>query len=120
MCACACFSVYKIDLLKGRVSTLAGVGAQGTDKDGGATGPQQPISSPWDVTLGTAGESRDSVLTFVFFLHAPTRPVSPEREVSPTLCLGVPGRRWVPPFLRPQLSEMEMKVKEGKSANDRN
>lgn len=64
VCACARFSVYKIDLLKGRVSTLAGVGAQGTDKDGGATGPQQPISSPWDVTLGTAGESRDSVLTF--------------------------------------------------------
>ena len=51
------FSVSQIDLLEGRVSTLAGVGAQGTDKEGGAMGPQQPISSPWDVTLGTAGES---------------------------------------------------------------
>lgn len=51
------FSVYQIDLLEGRVSTLAGVGAQGTDREGGAMGPQQPISSPWDVTLGTAGKS---------------------------------------------------------------
>uniref|UniRef100_A0A3B4WVP0 NHL repeat containing 2 n=1 Tax=Seriola lalandi dorsalis TaxID=1841481 RepID=A0A3B4WVP0_SERLL len=46
--------VRKIDLLEGRVSTLAGIGVQGTDKEGGAMGPQQPISSPWDVTLGTA------------------------------------------------------------------
>lgn len=46
----------QIDLLERRVSTLAGVGAQGTDKEGGAMGPQQPISSPWDVTLGSAGE----------------------------------------------------------------
>ncbi|TMS22654.1 NHL repeat-containing protein 2 [Larimichthys crocea] len=45
--------IRKIDLLEERVSTLAGVGTQGTDQDGGATGPQQPISSPWDVTLGT-------------------------------------------------------------------
>ncbi|KAM9337013.1 NHL repeat-containing protein 2 [Symphorus nematophorus] len=54
--------IRKIDLLEGRVSTLAGVGAQGTDKDGGATGPQQPISSPWDVMLGTAGGVEDNVL----------------------------------------------------------
>ncbi|XP_041818492.1 NHL repeat-containing protein 2 [Chelmon rostratus] len=54
--------IRKIDLLEGRVSTLAGVGTQGTDKDGGATGPQQPISSPWDVTLGTAGGVEDNVL----------------------------------------------------------
>lgn len=47
----------QIDLLEGRVSTLAGVGVQGTDKEGGAMGPQQPISSPWDLTLGSAGES---------------------------------------------------------------
>lgn len=61
-CVFLCFSVYQIDLLEGRVSTLAGVGTQGTDKDGGATGPQQPISSPWDVTLGTAGEFCDGVI----------------------------------------------------------
>ncbi|KAG7507806.1 NHL repeat-containing protein 2 [Solea senegalensis] len=54
--------IRKIDLLEGRVSTLAGVGAQGTDKEGGAMGPQQPISSPWDVTLGTAGGGEDNVL----------------------------------------------------------
>ncbi|XP_038591166.1 NHL repeat-containing protein 2 [Micropterus salmoides] len=54
--------IRKIDLLEGRVSTLAGVGAQGTDRVGGAMGPQQPISSPWDVTLGTVGGVEDNVL----------------------------------------------------------
>ncbi|KAL7371562.1 hypothetical protein ABVT39_001102 [Epinephelus coioides] len=54
--------IRKIDLSEGRVSTLAGVGSQGTDKEGGAMGPQQPISSPWDVTLGTAGGDEDNVL----------------------------------------------------------
>ncbi|XP_029933535.1 NHL repeat-containing protein 2 isoform X2 [Myripristis murdjan] len=54
--------IRKVDLLKGQVSTLAGVGAQGTDKEGGAMGPQQPISSPWDVSLGTAGGVEDNVL----------------------------------------------------------
>uniref|UniRef100_A0A8C3AMM1 NHL repeat-containing protein 2 n=1 Tax=Cyclopterus lumpus TaxID=8103 RepID=A0A8C3AMM1_CYCLU len=54
--------IRKIDLLERRVSTLAGVGAQGTDKEGGAMGPQQPISSPWDVTLGTAGGAEGNVL----------------------------------------------------------
>ncbi|XP_042623772.1 NHL repeat-containing protein 2-like [Cyprinus carpio] len=47
--------VRKINLSEGKVSTLAGTGIQGTDKEGGAPGPQQPISSPWDVTLGNAG-----------------------------------------------------------------
>ncbi|XP_051959095.1 NHL repeat-containing protein 2 [Xyrauchen texanus] len=47
--------IRKIDLLEGKVSTLAGIGLQGTDKEGGAPGSQQPISSPWDVTLGNAG-----------------------------------------------------------------
>ncbi|CAB1434498.1 unnamed protein product [Pleuronectes platessa] len=54
--------IRKIDLLEGRVSTLAGTGVQGTDKEGGAAGPQQPISSPWDVILGTAGGVEDNVL----------------------------------------------------------
>ncbi|KAK6302166.1 hypothetical protein J4Q44_G00282190 [Coregonus suidteri] len=54
--------IRKIDLLEGQVSTLAGVGFQGTDKEGGAMGPQQPISSPWDVALGTAGGEEDNVL----------------------------------------------------------
>ncbi|XP_067286480.1 NHL repeat-containing protein 2 isoform X2 [Pseudorasbora parva] len=47
--------VRKINLSEGIVSTLAGTGVQGTDKEGGALGPQQPISSPWDVTLGNTG-----------------------------------------------------------------
>ncbi|KAF7666538.1 hypothetical protein LDENG_00102920 [Lucifuga dentata] len=54
--------IRKVDLLEGRVSTLAGVGVQGTDKEGGAMGPQQPISSPWDVCLGTAGGAEENVL----------------------------------------------------------
>ncbi|CAN9509252.1 unnamed protein product [Ophioblennius macclurei] len=54
--------IRKIDLALGKVSTLAGVGTQGNDREGGAPGPQQPISSPWDVTLGTAGGVEDNVL----------------------------------------------------------
>ncbi|XP_056897596.1 NHL repeat-containing protein 2 [Takifugu flavidus] len=54
--------IRKIDLSAGKVSTLAGTGEQGTDKDGGAPGPEQPISSPWDVTLGTAGGDEGNVL----------------------------------------------------------
>lgn len=51
-----CLCLGQIDLSGGRVSTIAGAGVQGTDREGGAVGVQQPISSPWDVTLGTAGE----------------------------------------------------------------
>ncbi|XP_029540314.2 NHL repeat-containing protein 2 [Oncorhynchus nerka] len=54
--------IRKIDLLEGQVSTLAGVGFQGTDMEGGAMGPQQPISSPWDLALGTAGGEEDNML----------------------------------------------------------
>ncbi|KAM9424238.1 NHL repeat-containing protein 2 [Pholidichthys leucotaenia] len=54
--------IRKIDLSEGRVSTLAGVGVQGTDKEGGAMGLEQPISSPWDMTLGSAGGTEDNVL----------------------------------------------------------
>lgn len=35
---------------------------QGTDKEGGAMGLQQPISSPWDIVLGTAGEDFSSIM----------------------------------------------------------
>ncbi|CAL9699684.1 unnamed protein product [Knipowitschia caucasica] len=54
--------IRKIDLLNEKVSTLAGVGVQGTDKEGGAMGPEQPISSPWDLALGTAGGEDGNVL----------------------------------------------------------
>ncbi|KAL2078024.1 hypothetical protein ACEWY4_025709 [Coilia grayii] len=54
--------IRKIDLSEGKVTTIAGLGVQGTDKEGGAMGPHQPISSPWDVALGTAGGMEDGVL----------------------------------------------------------
>ncbi|TSK14751.1 NHL repeat-containing protein 2 [Bagarius yarrelli] len=54
--------IRKIDLSEKKVITLAGIGIQGTDKEGGAMGLQQPISSPWDIVLGTAGGPEDNVL----------------------------------------------------------
>ncbi|KAI5103328.1 NHL repeat-containing protein 2, partial [Silurus meridionalis] len=54
--------IRKIDLSERRVTTLAGIGMQGTDKVGGAVGLQQPISSPWDIVLGTAGGAKDNVV----------------------------------------------------------
>lgn len=56
--------IRKIDLQAEKVSTVAGIGIQGTDKEGGAEGEQQPISSPWDVTFGTSGSEvqRDDIL----------------------------------------------------------
>ena len=32
--------------------TMAGTGVQGLDLEGGHPGREQPINSPWDVTLG--------------------------------------------------------------------
>ncbi|CAK6436090.1 unnamed protein product [Pipistrellus nathusii] len=56
--------IRKIDLEAEMVSTVAGIGIQGTDKEGGANGEQQPISSPWDVILGSSGSEvqRDDIL----------------------------------------------------------
>uniref|UniRef100_A0A8C5LIU1 NHL repeat-containing protein 2 n=1 Tax=Jaculus jaculus TaxID=51337 RepID=A0A8C5LIU1_JACJA len=56
--------IRKIDLETERVSTIAGIGIQGSDKEGGAKGEEQPISSPWDVVIGTsgAGTQRNDVL----------------------------------------------------------
>uniref|UniRef100_A0A2K5CR10 NHL repeat-containing protein 2 n=1 Tax=Aotus nancymaae TaxID=37293 RepID=A0A2K5CR10_AOTNA len=56
--------IRKIDLEAEKVSTVAGIGIQGTDKEGGAKGEQQPISSPWDVVFGTSGSEvqRDDIL----------------------------------------------------------
>ena len=42
----------QIDLQTHVVSTLAGTGCQGNDKEGGEKGTAQEISSPWDVELG--------------------------------------------------------------------
>ncbi|XP_075071737.1 NHL repeat-containing protein 2 [Mixophyes fleayi] len=47
--------IRKIDLDTLKVSSVAGTGHQGFDKEGGAPGDQQPISSPWDVIYGDSG-----------------------------------------------------------------
>ncbi|XP_053440315.1 NHL repeat-containing protein 2 isoform X1 [Nycticebus coucang] len=56
--------IRKIDLEAEKVSTVAGLGIQGTDTEGGAQGDQQPISSPWDVIFGTSDSEvqRDDIL----------------------------------------------------------
>ncbi|XP_020635571.3 NHL repeat-containing protein 2 isoform X1 [Pogona vitticeps] len=56
--------IRKIDLQSKTVSSVAGVGIQGTDKEGGAQGDQQSISSPWDITFGTSvsGTHDDDIL----------------------------------------------------------
>uniref|UniRef100_A0A4W3I3Q4 NHL repeat-containing protein 2 n=1 Tax=Callorhinchus milii TaxID=7868 RepID=A0A4W3I3Q4_CALMI len=47
--------IRKIDLVNEKVSTIAGVGVQGIDREGGKIGTKQSISSPWDLTSGTSG-----------------------------------------------------------------
>ncbi|XP_057590881.1 NHL repeat-containing protein 2 isoform X2 [Hippopotamus amphibius kiboko] len=56
--------IRKIDLEAEMVSTVAGIGIQGTDKEGGAKGEEQPISSPWDVVFGRSGSEvqKDDIL----------------------------------------------------------
>ncbi|XP_029466312.1 NHL repeat-containing protein 2 [Rhinatrema bivittatum] len=54
--------IRKIDLKAEEVSTVAGTRVQGTDQEGGARGDRQPISSPWDVVLGSSGASENDVL----------------------------------------------------------
>lgn len=103
ICLNASVCIYQIDLSVGKVSTLAGTGTQGTDKDGGAPGRKQPISSPWDVTLGTAGglQSPTPHTPFIyFFLSVLSDTISElyKRERSPlppachfSLCLDIVG-----------------------------
>ena len=43
---------YQISLKTGQVTTIAGNGKQGSDKEGGKLGTLQSISSPWDVVVG--------------------------------------------------------------------
>ncbi|NWV39695.1 NHLC2 protein, partial [Grantiella picta] len=56
--------IRKIDLELQMVTTVAGIGIQGVDKEGGAKGEEQPISSPWDVVFGNSisGTQEDDVL----------------------------------------------------------
>lgn len=56
-------TIRKADLLERKVTTLAGTGYQGNDKEGGKSGVLQALSSPWDLCLadGLGGE-RNAVL----------------------------------------------------------
>ncbi|XP_019358398.1 PREDICTED: NHL repeat-containing protein 2 isoform X1 [Gavialis gangeticus] len=54
--------IRKIDLELKVVTTVAGIGIQGIDKEGGTKGEEQPISSPWDVVFGNSGTQEDAVL----------------------------------------------------------
>ncbi|XP_066138523.1 NHL repeat-containing protein 2 [Euwallacea fornicatus] len=64
--------IRKIDLEQGTVETVAGTGQQGHDRMGGKLGPEQVISSPWDVCIY---RTPDMDLTF----HPDGKP--PIREV---------------------------------------
>ncbi|GAB1607602.1 NHL repeat-containing protein 2-like [Argonauta hians] len=48
---CDNHSVRKIDLSSNEVTTIAGTGVQGSDKEGGRIGPQQELCSPYDLLL---------------------------------------------------------------------
>ncbi|XP_043911873.1 NHL repeat-containing protein 2 [Protopterus annectens] len=54
--------IRKIDLKEEKVVTVAGIGIQGSDKEGGAEGLLQPINSPWDLAIGSSEDCADSVL----------------------------------------------------------
>lgn len=49
------------------VTTAAGVGIQGVDREGGAKGEEQPISSPWDVVFGNSSIVSIKCLTSHFY-----------------------------------------------------
>ncbi|CAH1785142.1 unnamed protein product [Owenia fusiformis] len=56
-------TVRKLGLESESVETVAGTSIQGKDKEGGKTGVEQPISSPWDLTIGKSpGSATDNVL----------------------------------------------------------
>ncbi|XP_043568727.1 NHL repeat-containing protein 2 isoform X1 [Chiloscyllium plagiosum] len=55
-------AIRKIDLTSEMVSTIAGTGVQGTDHEGGKTGVEQSISSPWDLAFGTFDSTKGSLL----------------------------------------------------------
>ncbi|XP_063433983.1 NHL repeat-containing protein 2-like [Mytilus trossulus] len=56
-------TIREINLTSKTVRTLAGTGVQGQDKEGGKSGTNQELSSPWDVVLGNSPESdKENVL----------------------------------------------------------
>ena len=57
--------LMQIDLCTHTVSTIAGTGCQGNDKEGGQVGTEQEISSPWDLALGKSPDSSHPNLLYV-------------------------------------------------------
>ncbi|XP_076105032.1 NHL repeat-containing protein 2-like [Mytilus galloprovincialis] len=56
-------TIRQINLTSKTVRTLTGTGFQGQDKEGGKSGRNQELSSPWDVVLGKSPESdKENVL----------------------------------------------------------
>ena len=46
--------MFQINIEERKVTTIVGTGVQGQDKEGGKLGTEQPISSPWDLILGSS------------------------------------------------------------------
>lgn len=57
--------IRKVDLKSSLVSTVAGTGVQGQDKEGGRIGTQQEISSPWDIQAGYSVGSKSEDILFI-------------------------------------------------------
>lgn len=54
-----------MNLKSKEVNTVAGKGVQGTDKEGGQLGTEQPLASPWDVCLAHSSNSDDPDLLII-------------------------------------------------------
>ncbi|RXM28508.1 NHL repeat-containing protein 2 [Acipenser ruthenus] len=85
--------IRKINLLEEKVSTIAGIGSQGTDKEGGDTGLKQQISSPWDLALGTAG----IVLSWIMELGLLAYRFDPlqQHQVNRPMCFTLGKHPWL-------------------------
>ena len=64
--------VVRIDLSTGDVSTLAGTGCQGNDKEGGGVGIAQALSSPWDLEMGKSPGSTEDEHDIIYIAMAGT------------------------------------------------
>ena len=49
------------------VTTITGTGSQGVDKEGGKSGTEQEISSPWDVEVASAPGIKSPPLFSTYF-----------------------------------------------------
>lgn len=67
---------WQIDLKTKKVETIAGLGYQGTDTEGGMSGLGQEISSPWDLTCLPSIQSSGKFTLFVIW-HVMTRKHGP-------------------------------------------